>query len=163
MTPWAPAQPVSHLTGKDWWGGHGQCWGLWLPPACFPAFHFYLSDIQRDKPQCFVFMDLPQIYCPQPAWFGENSPFCLHLTLFIFWTLSYLSASSQLTSDFVSKFIYALFARFPIWEWFSGYWRGKGDLSTHFSFVLRGKMMPFIVQINDQISTSVQSSEINSS
>lgn len=34
----------------------------------------------------------------------------------------------------------------------------------HLSFVLRGENdMPLIVQINDQISTSVQSYEINSS
>lgn len=97
----------------------------------------------------------------------ERIPSFAHLRLFVHLLESdyqcWLSAAYLLWA-FVSKFIHMLSAGFPIWERFPGYCRRKGGLSTHLSFVLRGKNdMPFAVQINDQISTSVPSNEINSS
>lgn len=131
--------------------------GLRLLLACFPAFQclFDLFNMWPGGTNLAVLFcrDLSQIHHPQPVWFGViliclplcSSAGAWHCCL----PVAYLFLA------IVSKFIHTLFASFLIWERFPGYWRGKGGFSTHLSFVLRGENdMPFIVQINDQISTS---------
>lgn len=130
---------------------------------------------------CFIYLlfgteEQTVVFC-----FWRTHPdFTIH-SLFDLGRVSHLSASDSLFiclsraitamcwqpacfKGFICKFMHTLFANCPPWEWFPSYWRGKGSLSTYLSFALMGKNDKlFIVQINDQISTSAQFNEIHSS
>lgn len=95
-------------------GGAGGCDCRLL--AFLPSTYFiYLTFDPEGQTSVFCFYGPTPNLLSTACLIGRKLPLLLASdSLFIFWTLSYLSASSQLTSDFVSKFIYALFARFPI-------------------------------------------------
>lgn len=116
--------------------------GLWPLLVCFPAFQ-HLFDLlyiwtRRTNLGVRFSRNLSQIHCPEPVWFGENPLIC-HSVHLLESNQSHCLPAACLFQALVSKFIHTLFASFPIWEWFPGYWRGKGSLSTHLSFVFRGK------------------------
>lgn len=157
-------QLVPDSTKEDGWGVHA-CRGRGCDcysPAFLPsrACLIYLTFDPEGQTVLFCFT---RTYPKSPSTaclIGGEFLICLHLCSF--WHRWLLAAS--FLPAFVSKFIQMLFASFLIWKRLPGSWRGKGGSSTRLSFVLRGENdMPFIVQINDQISTSVQSNEINSS
>ena len=127
-------------------------WNSWfIHITCDPEGQTQLLSFSQAYPQfavCSLF-DVERI--PSFA--------CCRLAL-LCWSLLLLSAGSLLASGFCLQIYTHAICQLSNLRPISRLLKGKGRFRL--SFVLRGKNdMPFIVQINDQINTSVQTSDIN--
>lgn len=153
----APLQPVVHSAKEDWWGvdarGQGVCdYDLldFLPSnICF----IYLTFGTEGPSSCFVCQG-PILTSPHTACLWGV---CLSLGLTI------IAICQWPVIGFRFQIYTHTICQLSNLRTVSLLLKGKGRLKQHLSHLFLGGRndMPFVAQINDRISTSVQANEIN--